>query len=215
VRNVPIAVALADDHPIVLDGLEGLFRLESDITVVARCRSGDEVLPALRAHRPDVLLLDIRMPGMDGMEVLRELHRERLPTKVVLLAASFEEDQILEALRLGVKGMVLKELAPPLLVECVRKVHAGGQWIEQQASGRALEALLKREAGAREAARDLTPRELELVRLAASGLRNKELADRLGISEGTVKMHLHNVYRKLKLENRVALANYARQKGLL
>ena len=210
-----IQILLADDHPIVLDGLEALFRLESDFAVVGRCRSGDEVLPAVRQHKPDVLLLDIRMPGMNGMEVLRALRHERLATRVVLLAAAFEDDQVVEALRLGVRGMVLKELAPPLLIECVRRVHAGGQWIEQQASGRALESLIRRDAAAKEAGRELTPREIELVRLAASGLRNREMSRRLEISEGTVKMHLHNIYRKLKLENRVALANYARQKGLL
>jgi two-component system, NarL family, nitrate/nitrite response regulator NarL len=210
-----IRILLADDHPIVLDGLEALFHLESDFAVVGRCRSGDEVLPAVRQHKPDLLLLDIRMPGMDGMEVLRALHRERLATRVVLLAAAFEDDQVLEALRLGVRGMVLKELAPPLLVECVRRVHAGGQWIEQQASGHALESLVRRDTAEKEAGRELTPREIEMVRLAAAGLRNREMSRRLEISEGTVKMHLHNIYRKLKLENRVALANYARQKGLL
>ena len=210
-----IRILLADDHPIVLDGLEALFRLESDFAVVGRCRSGDEVLPAVRQHKPDVLLLDIRMPGMSGMEVLRALRRERLATRVVLLAAAFEDDQVVEALRLGVRGMVLKELAPPLLIECVRRVHAGGQWIEQQASGRALESLIRRDTAEKEAGRALTPREIELVRLAASGLRNREMSRRLEISEGTVKMHLHNIYRKLKLENRVALANYARQRGLL
>ena len=210
-----IRILLADDHPIVLDGLEALFRLERDIQVVGRCRSGDEVLPAIRHHKPDLLLLDIRMPGMDGMEVLRALHHERLGTRVVLLAATFEDEQLVEALRLGVRGMVLKELAPPLLIECVRRVYAGGQWIEQQASARVLQSLVRREAAEKELARDLTPREVELVRLAASGLRNREMSRRLEISEGTVKMHLHNVYRKLKLENRVELANYARQKGLV
>jgi DNA-binding NarL/FixJ family response regulator len=212
---VAIRILLADDHPIVLDGLEGLFRLEPDLEVVGRCLTGDEVLPAVRKLKPDLLLLDILMPVMDGMEVLRALHRERLTTRIVLLAAAFEDEQVVEALRLGVRGMVLKELAPPLLIECVRRVHAGGQWIEQQASGRVLQTLVRRDAAAKEMARDLTPREIELVRLAASGLRNREMSRRLAISEGTVKMHLHNVYRKLKLENRVALANYARQKGLL
>jgi len=212
---VTIRILLADDHPIVLDGLESLFRLESDLQVVGRCLSGDEVLPAVRNLKPDVLLLDIRMPAMDGMQVLRAMHHERLPTRVVLLAAAFEDEQVVEALRLGIRGMVLKELAPPLLIECVRRVHAGGQWIEQQASGHALQAMVRREAAEKEAARDLTPREIELVRLAASGLRNREMSRRLAISEGTVKMHLHNVYRKLKLENRVALANYVRQKGLM
>jgi len=212
---VAIRILLADDHPIVLDGLEALFRLEPDIEVAGRCLTGDEVLPAVRQHKPDLLLLDIRMPRMDGMEVLRALRRERMATRVVLLAATFEDDQVVEALRLGVRGMVLKELAPPLLIECVRRVHAGGQWIEQQASGRALETLVRRDAAEKEMARDLTPREIELVRLAASGLRNREMSRRLEISEGTVKMHLHNVYRKLKIDNRVELANYARAKGLL
>jgi DNA-binding NarL/FixJ family response regulator len=212
---VGIRILLADDHPIVLDGLEGLFRLETDIEVVGRCLTGDEVMPALRRLKPDLLLLDIRMPRMDGMEVLRAMHHERIATRVVLLATVFEDDQVVEALRLGVRGMVLKELAPPLLIECVRRVHAGGQWIEQQASGRALETLVRRETAEKELSHDLTPREIELVRLAASGLRNREMSRRLEISEGTVKMHLHNVYRKLKLDNRVALANYARQKGLL
>ncbi len=210
-----IRILLADDHPIVLDGLEALFRLEPDLEVVGRCLSGDEVLPAVRKQKPDLLLLDIRMPNLDGMEVLRALRAERLGTDVVLLAATFDDDQVVEALRLGVRGMVLKELAPPLLIACVRRVHAGGQWIEQQASGRALQTLVRRDTAEKELARELTPREVELVRLAASGLRNREMSRRLAISEGTVKMHLHNVYRKLKLENRVELANYARQKGLL
>jgi DNA-binding NarL/FixJ family response regulator len=212
---VAIRILLADDHPIVLDGLEALFRLEPDIEVVGRCLNGEEVLAEVRRLKPDLLLLDIRMPRLDGMEVLRTLRQERNATRVVLLAAVFEDDQVVEALRLGVRGMVLKELAPPLLIECVRRVHAGGQWIEQQASGRALETLVRRDTAEKEMARELTPREIELVRLAASGLRNREMSRRLEISEGTVKMHLHNVYRKLKLENRVALANYARRKGLL
>ncbi len=210
-----IRILLADDHPIVLDGLEALFRLEPDFRVVGRCLAGDEVLHAVKRHKPDLLLLDIRMPRMDGMEVLRALQRDAHATRVVLLAAAFEDDQVVEALRLGVRGMVLKEQAPSLLIECVRRVNAGGQWLEQQASGRALQSLVRRDAAEKEAARALTPREIELVRLAASGLRNREMSRRLQISEGTVKMHLHNVYRKLKLTNRVALANYARQRGLL
>lgn len=212
---MPITLVLADDHPIVLDGLQALFALEKDFRVKGRCLTGDVVVPTVKRVQPDVLLLDIRMPAMDGMEVLRQLHQERLPTRVVLLAASFEEGQVLEALHLGVRGLVLKELAPPLLVQCVRQVHAGGRWIDQQTSGVALEALVRREAGARETSGVLTLKEMELARLAASGLRNKEIASRLGISLGTVKMHLHNVYRKLDIDSRVSLAVYARAKGLL
>ncbi len=213
--NVPIRLVLADDHPIVLDGLENLFRLEPDFQVVARCVTGEESLAAVRRHRPDVLILDIRMPRKDGLAVLRELHREKLPTKVVLLAAALEEEEVLEALRLGVRGMVLKELAPQMVVQCVRKVHAGEQWLEKHAFSRALDTLLRREAGEREAADVLTPREIEMVRMVARGLRNKEMSERLVISEGTVKIHLHHIYRKLKVENRVELILYAQSKKLV
>lgn len=212
---MPIRLVLADDHPIVLDGLENLFRLEPDFRVVARCVNGEECLAAVRRYEPDVLLLDIRMPRHDGLTVLRELSREEHTTKVVLLAAALEEEEVLEALRLGVRGMLLKELAPQMVVQCVRKVHAGGQWVEKQAFGRALDTLLRREAGEREAASVLTPREIEMVSMVARGLRNKEMSQRLSISEGTVKIHLHNIYRKLKVENRVELILYAQAKRLV
>lgn len=211
----PIRLVLADDHPIVLDGLENLFRLEPDFEVVARCMDGDECLAAMRRLHPDVLILDIRMPRKDGLAVLRELQREKSTTKVVLLAAELDEQDVLEALRLGVRGMVLKELAPRMLLQCVRKVHAGEQWLEKQAVGRALDILLRREAGEREAANLLTPRELEMVHMVTRGLRNKEMSERLAISEGTVKIHLHNIYRKLKVENRVELILYAQAKKLV
>jgi DNA-binding NarL/FixJ family response regulator len=212
---VTIRLVLADDHPIVLDGLENLFRLEPDFRVVARCVNGEECLAAVRRYEPDVLVLDIRMPRLDGLAVLRELRREKHPVKVVLLATALEEEEVLEALRLGVRGMLLKELAPQMVVQCVRKVHAGGQWVEKQAFGRALDTLLRREAGEREAASVLTPREIEMVGMVARGLRNKEMSQRLSISEGTVKIHLHNIYRKLKVENRVELILYAQSKRLV
>jgi DNA-binding NarL/FixJ family response regulator len=212
---VSIRLVLADDHPIVLDGLETLFRLEPDFEVAARCVNGEETVVAVRRHRPDVLVLDIHMPRKDGLAVLRDLQHDKLPTKVVLLAAVLEEDEVLEAMRLGVRGMVLKELAPQMVVQCVRKVHAGEQWLEKHAVSRVVDSLLRREAGEREAANVLTPREIEMVGMVARGLRNKEMSKRLAISEGTVKIHLHHIYRKLKVENRVELILYAQSKRLV
>jgi DNA-binding NarL/FixJ family response regulator len=212
---MPIHLVLADDHPIILDGLEILFRMEKDIQVVARCVNGEEVLQAVRQHRTDILILDIRMPGKDGLAVLREMKDEDLPTRVVLLTVALDEEETLEALRLGVRGVVLKEMAPQMLVQCVRKVHAGEQWLERRSVGRALEKLLSREAGAREVAGVLTPGEIEIVRMVASGLRNKEIADKLSISEGTVKIHLHHIYEKLHLNGRLELALYAQDRGLV
>src|SRR2546428_3641853 len=196
--DMTVHVALADDHPIVLDGLEGLFRLEPDFEVVARCSKGEETWVAVRRHRADILILDLRMPRGDGLEILQTLRREKLPTKVVLLAAALEEDEILEALRLGVRGVVLKELAPQLLVECVRKVHAGEQWLEKQLSSRVLETLLRRGAGGGTGDNGLTPPEIENVGMVASRLRHPGLARRLGGTEGTGQIHLHNIDYKPK-----------------
>lgn len=206
---------LADDHPIVLFGLENLFRQEPDFQIIGRCINGEEAIIAVRRHHPEILILDIHMPSKDGLAVLRELQRDQLPTKVVLIAEALGEEEALEAFRLGVRAMVLKELALKMLVQCVRKVMAGEMWIEKRAFGQALDALLRHEAGAREVAGLLTPREMEMVRMVASGLRTTEMSRRLAISEGTVKTHLHRVYRKLKVDNRVALTLYAQSKKLV
>jgi DNA-binding NarL/FixJ family response regulator len=212
---VPLKLVLADDHPIVLDGLEQLFRAQKDVTVVARCQDGVETLRAVRQHRPDVLLLDIRMPAPDGLEVIRDLQKDSLPTRIVLLTVELSEDDVLEAVRLGVKGVVLKEMSPQMLMECVRKVADGEQWIERRSLTRALDKMLCREAGFREVSSVLTSREIEIVRLATRGLRNQAIAEQLHISEGTVKVHLHNIYEKLGIDGRVGLTLYAREKGLL
>jgi DNA-binding NarL/FixJ family response regulator len=210
-----IRLVLADDHPIVLDGLEQLFAVEADVEVLARCRTGPETVEALRAHRPDVLVLDLRMPGLDGLGVLQQSVDDGCQTRTVLLTAAVTDEQLVEAIRLGARGVVLKESAPELLVQAVREVHAGGEWLEQGLVGRAIRRLLARESGLREAIRTLTPRELEIVRLVAEGLRNRAVAERLFISEGTVKIHLHRIYEKLGIDGRFELALYARERGLV
>jgi DNA-binding NarL/FixJ family response regulator len=209
-----IRLVLADDHPPILQGLALLLRQEPDFEVVACCRDGEETLRAVRQLCPDILILDIMMPGKDGLAVLRELHQVEISTRVILLTAAIDEDNLLEAMRLGVAGVVLKEMAVSLLIQCVRKVYGGEQWLERRSIGHALEKMLRREAGTREVAKILTPREVEVVRLAATGLRNKEIADRLAISEGTVKIHLHKSYEKLHVDSRVALLQYVQAKGL-
>jgi len=211
---VAITVLLADDHPLVLDGLAALFGQEEDIEVVGRCRNGDETLAAVRSLKPDVVLLDIRMPGRDGMSVLKEIREQGIPTKPILLTASLREDQLLEATRLGARGVLLKEMAPRLVVECVRKVHAGGSWLEQRTATSLLERLARNEETRDEVSVLLTPRELEIVRMVAAGMRNKQVAERLFIAEGTVKVHLHNIYEKLELEGRLDLILFAHDKGL-
>ena len=212
---MPIRLVVADDHPLILDALQQLFSLEPDCQLIACCRNGTETLEAIKAYQPDVLILDVRMPGQDGLAVLREMRQEQYPTRVVLLTVGLEEHKALAAIRLGAQGAVLKEMASHLLVQCVRKVHAGGQWLERRSVSRALATMLRHQEGTRNVTSLLTPRELEIMRLVAQGLRNKSIADVLAISEGTVKIHLHNVYKKLPIDSRLALTLYAREKGLV
>lgn len=211
----PIRLVLVDDHPIVLDGLEQLFATEPDLEVVARATNGETAVRVLQEFRPDVLVLDLAMPGRDGIWVMQQASALELPTRVVLLTAHIEEQQLVEAVRLNVAGVVLKEMAPRLLVECVRKVHAGEQWLERHAVARAMERRVRRESEAQRLAGLLTPRELEIVRLAAEGLRNREISTRLSITEGTVKIHLHHIYEKLGVNGRSQLILYATRQGLV
>ena len=210
-----ITLVLSDDHPLILDGMENLFRLEKDFKVVARCLDGEDTVKAVRKHKPDVLVLDIRMPGADGLSVLREIKKEKLSTRVMLLTGALDEEELAEAIRLGVRGLVLKEMAPKLLVQCIRQVHAGELCLEKRSVSLALEKLLQRETGQREVAQVLTPREIEIVKQVAAGRRNTEIGKRLFISEGTVKMHLHNIYQKLGVDSRINLIRYAQEKGLV
>jgi DNA-binding NarL/FixJ family response regulator len=209
-----IRIVIADDHPFILDGLDQLFRGEADCEVVARATSGEEALRAVQRSRPDVLVLDVRMPHMDGIDVLRALHGRDLPTRVVLLTASLDDARLLEAFRLGAMGLVLKESAPRLLVQSVRQVAGGEQSWNGKAIAGALRLMLQREQAAATMSSILTPREIEVTRMIAAGLRNKEIASRLDITEATVKFHLHSIYEKLRIDGRYALMSYARDHGL-
>lgn len=210
-----VRLVLADDHPLVLDGLANLFRMEKDFEVLACCSDGTQAMSEIRRLMPDVAVLDIRMPGTNGLELARKIRDEALPTRVVLFTAALEEHELIDAVSIGIQGIVVKEMAPQLLVQCIRKVHAGEQWIEKKTSKMVLEKMLRRESGAREVAALLTTRELELIRKVATGMRNREIADKLCISEGTVKVHLHNIYEKLQVDGRMSLLKYAQEKGLV
>ena len=209
-----IRVVVADDHPFILDGLEQLFRGEQDIELVARAMNGEEALAAVETWRPDVLVLDVRMPRLDGIGLLRRLHERGLQTRVVLLTASLDDARLLEAFRLGAKGLVLKESAPRLLVQSVRHVANGEESWNGKAVAGALRLMMQRQESAAAVAATLTPRELDVTRMVAEGLRNKEIAGRLAITEGTVKFHLHSIYEKLQIDGRYALITYARDHGI-
>jgi DNA-binding NarL/FixJ family response regulator len=206
---VPIRVILADDHGIVLNGLKRLFDSDGAFSVVACCRDGDEALRAVQAHDADVLVLDMRMPGRGGLEVLRELGRAPSRCRIVLLTAAISDEDVAEAVHLGAQGLVLKESDPEALLDCVRRVHLGERPIQGAAATKAPGRPV------REPVRVLTPRETEIVQMVAQGLRNRAIGERLSISEGTVKIHLHNIYEKVKVNGRLELVLWAQERGVV
>src|SRR3989449_3215104 len=216
VAKGPIRLVIAEGHQIVRLGLERFLGSIEDFTVVATATDGPESLAAVRAHAPDVVVLDIRLSGKSGLEVARDILKAGLPTRIVLVTETIEERESLEAFRLGIHGVLLKEMAPRLLVHCIQKVHAGGRWVERESLRRAVENLLRAEALPRPASSPLTLAEGRVAGLLAQGTRNKEIAHRLGVSESTIKNHLHNIYVKLNLSSRSELALwYGRPNGSL
>jgi RNA polymerase sigma factor (sigma-70 family) len=213
--NEVITLVLADHYPLTLSGLCQLFKQEDGFEVLATCADADAALDAVRKHGPAVLVLDIEFPASGAFTVLRQIRREKLPPHVVLLASNLDDNQVLDAMRLGASGVVLREMSPESFVRCVRKVHAGEQWLEKQAVERALGRLVKHETTIRQLARGLTPRETEIVRLAIKGVPTKEIAARLAVQQGTVKVHLHNIYEKLQVDGRLGLILFARRHGLM
>ena len=210
-----VTLVLGDEHPIVLDGLEHLFRLAKNFEILARCTTGEDTLRAVRQHRPDILVFDIHIHLENGLSVLKELTNSKLPTRCVIFTAALKDDEILEAIRLGISGMVLKDMPPKLLIECIRKVRAGKKWFERDSSARAMEKLAERERTARLAYEVLSSRQMQILRMVAAGLHNKDIGKKLFISEGTVQVHLHNIYKKLDLKSRLTLALYARERGIV
>ncbi len=225
-----IKIIVADDHPIFRDGLCRLLSLEPDFAVIAQASDGREVIDLLTEHQPDILLLDLRMPGLDGLATLQRMQAARSRTKVIVLTASDDKNEFVQAMKLGTSGIVLKQTATDLLIKSIRKVYQGEIWldslttaavmkqfatatVEEQSGAPAQQAPAPREQRDRERS-PLSQREREIVALVAQGFKNKEMAEKMFISEQTVKNHLHNIFDKLGVSDRLELALYAIHKNL-
>jgi len=208
-------IVIADDHPIIIEGLSQLFKRQSEFELVAAVSDGEKALEAVRLHKPDIIVLDVQMPKKDGLSVMREMIREGATTKVVLLTATLDDEGVLEAVDLGVWGLVLKESASTQLIDALRRVSMGLRAVDPTLVTSASSRSLSRREAKREIESLLSPRETDVVRMVAKGLRNKEIADKLTITEGTVKSYLHSIYEKLGVKGRVELTLLAQEKGLL
>jgi two-component system, NarL family, nitrate/nitrite response regulator NarL len=198
---------LADDHPMIRAALEVLLR-DTDFEIVGMAGGVQAALEQVGRLEPDILLLDIQMPDGSGLDVLRRIRATKLPIRVVLLTAMIDGPTLLEAKALKVEGIVLKNSDPAFLIECLDSVGAGRNWYDPELTER-LNRLASSSSGG--GGVSLAPREMQLIGFVRKGMRNREIAEQLGVTEGTVKVYLHAIFEKLDLSNRTELAIRADQ----
>jgi DNA-binding NarL/FixJ family response regulator len=205
---------IVDDHEVLRMGLRAALEVEADFTVVAEASNGQEAIDKARVHRPEIILMDVRMDGVDGIEACREIRSEFPDTRVLMLTSFAEEETVVAALLAGAAGYVLKNVARARLLEALRSVARGESLLDSRVTKAVLEKLVagkdKSESGD-----DLTPREREVLVLIAEGATNKEIAQKLVVSENTARNHVSHILGKLGFSRRSEAAAYAVKKGLL
>lgn len=215
----PVRILIADDHLIFREGLRMLLEAEKEFAVVGQAGDGDEATRLALKLRPDILLLDLAMPRVPGLEALRELAKQSTPMRTILLTASVEPEQIVEALQLGARGVVLKECATELLLKSIRAVVSGDYWVGRGSVPDLVKALSELSMPNTDKKSDqsygLTSRELQIVESIVAGFTNKDVAQKFSISEQTVKHHLSNIFDKLGVSNRLELALFAVHHNLI
>jgi len=207
-ENQQIRLIIADDHAIFRDGLRRLLATQPDFQVIGEASDGKEAISLAQSMKPDVLLLDLAMPRVPGMEVLRELSRQEMPVRTILLTAAIQPFAVTSALQLGARGIVLKASPPEMLLKSIRSVHEGQFWVGSEP----VSSWAK--PGQSTSGFGLTSREVEIISAIKKGSSNREIAGQLAISEETVKRHLSNIYGKLGVSSRLELAVLASEQHL-
>jgi two-component system NarL family response regulator len=205
-KKAKIRIMVADDHSIVRDGIISIVAAEKDLQLVAQAGDGIKAVELVKKHPPDILLLDLRMPGRDGLEVIAEIKSLQLQTRVIVLTTFESEQDIHKALKAGARGYLLKDTPRPELLDAIRRVHCGETCIPPRISQKLVEKMNHPE---------LTEREVEILRLIADGESNKAIGDKLGITEGTVKTHVKGLLKKLHAPGRTAAVREAARQGLI
>ena len=205
-ERAPIRVLLADDHTIVRNGVSQILTEQPDIEVVAQAPDGATAVALYRRERPDVSLIDLRMPALDGVQVVEQIRLEHPDAVLVVLTTFDTDDDVERALMAGAKAYLLKDVSPADLVACVRTVHQGGTWVSPTVASKLVARMTRVQ---------LTQREMSVLRLVAAGKPNREIGESLNISEGTVKIHLSHLFEKLGATSRTDAVAKAAERGLI
>ena len=203
------SVVIADRHPVVQQGLTSVLESESDFEVVACCSDGRNCIEALRNLAPDIAILDIAMPSLTGLEILAITNSENLATRLVFFTASVADHELVMSAAAGAYGVLLKDVAPEILLQSLRQVADGQRLLPLPPSDQAVSREQRNIAITENVLTVLTGRERQIMRLVSEGLSNKEIGRRLNIVDGTIKVHLHNIFQKLEISNRTVLAALA------
>jgi two-component system, NarL family, nitrate/nitrite response regulator NarL len=201
------SVVIADRYPVVLLGLSAVFAAHRDFNIVASCSDGTSCIEALRNLVPDIVILDVSMPGVTGLEILSIVNSENLSTRLVFLTASDEDSELVRSAAADGYSVLPKDVAPEVLVQSLRQIAEGQRQLPLLSSDQAMPR--GQSAITENALTTLTDRERQIMRLVSEGLSNKEIGRRLNIADGTIKVHLHNIFQKLEISNRTVLAALA------
>lgn len=206
-----ITVLIADDHAMMRQGLKQILELENDITVIAQASNGSEAVKLVREKKPDIVLMDINMPGTNGLQAIKELKFEKNPSKIIVLTIHEDREYLFKTIQMGAEGYVLKDAEPAVLIEAIRKVYSGQSYIQSNMTKELVKEFNRVTLHEKDKNEEnnLTAREIEVLELIAEGMINKEIAKQLYISEKTVKNHVSNIFKKLNVSDRTQAAIYA------
>jgi two-component system, NarL family, response regulator len=201
-----IRILIVDDHPVVRAGLTSMLGTQAELSIIGSASSGEAAMVILQQHHVDVVLLDLRMPGMSGVETLLAMKRAGYRARVIILTSFETDEDIYRAVQAGAQGYLLKDTTLKEMVEAIRTVHSAKRYIPREIASRLAERMMRS---------DLTARELEILKMLSKGLTNKQIGHALGISDNTVKNHVNSIIEKLEVSDRTEAATTAIQRGLI